>query len=306
MRVSELYNQVSQLGFESNLEDDERFYFAANRAIIQVSAIRPAMSTYVINHKPMVNLVMANTFSPIERSRDLIFDAADARAFYFEADGDGIVYIQLWDEDPQNGEWITIGAIELSSNRRFIPYRGFIKKDGEFVSGRVRLVFAGEYLYSVKNVAIYRDLYSSREEDIPAFEPYTRYDVAALVPDFLSLDSPPISEDEDNKRLCGKYDVENGSIILLPYSMRGCYKVHYRRKPASLNAENDAASDDTVIDLDEELCTLLPLLIASFVWLEDEPSMASYYLSLYRERAVEIERRIKKLAPVTYRISDGW
>ncbi len=306
MRVSELYNQVSQLGFETSLEDDDRFYFAANRAIMQVSAIRPSVSTYIINHKPMVNLVRLNTFSPIERSEDLIFDAADARAFYFEADGDGIVYIELWDDDPQNGEWITIGAIELSSNRKFLPYRGFIKKDGDFVSGRVRLVFAGEYLYSVKNVALYRELYSNREGDIPTFEPYTRYDIGSLAPDFLSLNSPPITEDEENERLCGQYDVENGRVILLPYSLRGCYKVLYRRKPEEIKNHGHASNDATVIDLDEELCTLLPMLVASYVWLEDEPTMANYYLSLYRDRAVDIERRLKNITPVVYRSSNGW
>ena len=306
MRVSELYNQVSQLGFETHLEDDDRFYYAVNRAIMQMSTIRPAIGTYIINHKPMVNLVKANTFSPIERSDDLIYGGADAKAFYFEADGDGIVYVQLLDEDPQNSEWLTVGAVELSSKRRFVPYRGFIKKDGEFVSGQIRLVFSGEFLYSVKNVALYANLYSQYEEDIPAYEPFTRYDIDAIVPDFLSLESPPITEDEINEKLNDKYDIEGGKVILLPYSERGCYKVQYRRRPKELELSGSASDDKTVIDLDEELCTLLPLLVASFVWLEDEPSMANYYRSLYDNRAADIERRIKALSPVKYRISNGW
>ncbi len=306
MRVSELYNQVSQLGFETSLEDDDRFYFAANRAIMQVSAIRPDIRTYIINHKPMANLVSMNTFSPIERSEDLIFSAADARAFYFEADGVGTVYIEAWDDDPQNGEWVTIGAVEFAANRIFTAYRGFIKKDGEFANGLVRLRFVGEYLYSVRNVAMYAHLYSPNEEDIPACEPYTRYDIGAIVPDFLSLDSPPITEDENNERLSGGYDVENGRIILLPYSSRGCYKVHYRRCPDGVENNGDPASDETVIDLDEELCTLLPMLIAFFVWLEDEPTMANYYYSVYKERVADVERRIRNMTPVTYRSSNGW
>ena len=304
MRVSELYKQVSALGFEDSLEDDNRFYYAANRALLQVSAIRPAISSYIINHKPMANLLKVNTFSPIERSEDLCFEAPDAKAYFFEADGNGTLYIEIQDE--ASGAWIIIGAQEFSSARRFVSYKGFIKKDGSFVNGMFRLRFVGEYLYSVKNVAMYRHIYSSSVNDIPDYEPYTKYDISHLVSDFLSLESPPISEDDSYERLNQNYDVEGGRIIILPYSAEGCFKVLYRRKPKELEIEGPASDDETIIDLDEELCTLLPTLIASYVWAEDEPAMAEYYLSLYRERAADIERRIRSAAPVTIRNSNGW
>lgn len=304
MRVSELYKQVAQLGFEDSLEDDNRFYYAANRALMQVSTIRPALSAYVINHKPMANLVKADTFSPVTKFDELCFEAADARAYYFEADGNGTVYIER--EDPSSGAWVIIGSKEFTSvARSFIPHKGFIKKDGAFTTGRIRLRFVGEYLYSVRNVAMYQYLYSASADDIPAYEPYTKYDISRLVSDFLSLSSPPISEDEDYARLNQDYDVENGCIILLPYSVSGCFKILYRRKPKELLIEGLASDDETVIDLDEELCTLLPNLIASYVWVEDEPTMAEYYLTLYRERAADVQSRIRNAAPVSIN-SNGW
>ena len=73
MRVCDLYSQVSQLGFEDSLESDNRFYYAANRALLQVNTIRPAVKAYVINHKPMKNLIHQETFSPIEKYSELIF-----------------------------------------------------------------------------------------------------------------------------------------------------------------------------------------------------------------------------------------
>ncbi len=304
MRVSELYKQVAKLGFEDSLEDEDRFYYAANRALLQVGSIRPAVSAYVINHKPMANLVKVDTFSPIERSEDLCFEATDAKAYYFEADGNGTLYIER--QDTASGAWVIIRAQEFTSTRRFIPYKGFIKKDGAFSAGQFRLRFVGEFLYSVKNVAMYRHIYSSSEEDIPAYEPYTRYDISALVPDFLSLNAPPISEDENYERLNQNYDVEGGKVILLPYSADGCFKVLYRRKPAEIENTGIASEDEAVIDLDEELCSLLPILIASYVWVEDEPAMAEYYLSLYRERAMDIERRIRNATPVAIKNKNGW
>ena len=304
MRVQELYKQVAQLGFEDSLEDDNRFYYAANRALLQVNSIRPAISAYVINHKPMANLVKESTFSPIERSEDLSFEVTDAKAYYFEADGNGTLYIER--QDSASGAWVIIGSQELASARRFIPYKGFIKKDGSFTTGLVRLRFVGEFLYSVRNVAIYRHIYSNSAADIPAYEPYTRYDISALVPDFLSLNSPPISEDAEYERLNQNYDVEGGKVILLPYSVEGCFKVLYKRKPQEIENTGLASEDEAVIDLDEELCSLLPILIASYVWVEDEPTMAEYYLSLYRERAMDIERRIRNATPVTIRNANGW
>ena len=304
MRVSELYKQVAQLGFEDSLEDDNRFYYAANRALLQVNSIRPAVSAYVINHKPMRNLIKVDTFSPIERAEDLVFEATDAKAFYFEADGYGTLYVEAM--DAESGSWRIIGAQELDSPRRFVPYKGFVKKDGEFTAGLFRLRFVGEYLYSVKNVAMYRHVYSDKPEDIPAYEPYTRYDMSELVPDFLSLNSPPVSEDANYEKLNQNYDVEGGKVILLPYSVEGCFKVLYKRKPQEIENTGLASEDEAAIDLDEELCALMPILIASYVWVEDEPSMAEYYLALYRERAVDIERRIRNATPVTFKNTNGW
>ena len=303
MRVSELYKQVAQLGFEDSLEDDSRFYYAAHRALLQVSAIRPAVSAYIINHKPMKNLIKENTFTPIERAEDLCFEATDAKSYYFEADGNGTVYIETINE---SGAWEIIGVKKFSANHNFVAYRGFVKNDGEFTTGLFRLRFVGEYLYSVKNVAMYRHIYSDAEEDIPAYNAYTRYDISALAPGFLSLETPPITVDENNMRLNQDYDVEGERVILLPHDNTGCFKVLYRRKPAELEYIGSAVDDETVIDLDEELCSLLPTLIASYVWVEDEPTMAEYYLVLYRERAMDIERRIKRSTPVAINNTNGW
>ena len=71
MTVSQLYKSVAQLGFEDSLEGDERFIFAANRALLQVNAIRPATSSYIINHKPMDNMLADATFTPVEKKATL-------------------------------------------------------------------------------------------------------------------------------------------------------------------------------------------------------------------------------------------
>ena len=58
MTIAELYLQVAQLGFETTIEESDRFYFAVNRALLQVCKVRPAIRRCVINHKPLPNLIM--------------------------------------------------------------------------------------------------------------------------------------------------------------------------------------------------------------------------------------------------------
>ena len=304
MQVASIYKQVAQLGFEQSLEDDDRFYYAANRALLQVNSLRPAISAYIINHKPMKNLINNSAFTPIERFEDLCYEAFNAKAYYLEADGLGKVYVEKYVN--KNDAWVIIDLIELTSVRKFTAYSGFVKEGKNFVTGRVRLRFSGDYLYSVKCVAMYEYIYSDSVTDIPAYEAYTRYDMSTLLSDFLTLSSPPITEDEEYEKLAGDFDVEGGRVILLPYTATGCFKVLYNRRPREIENTGTAASDDALIDLDEELCSLMPILIASYLWVEDEPDMAEYYLTLYRERAADIINRTKNLAPVNMKNTDNW
>lgn len=304
MNVAELYLQTAHLGFETTLEDSDRFYFAANRALLQVCKVRPAIRHCVINHKPLVNLVSENTFSPIEKTDDITFEAEDAKAYYFEADGNGVLYLEKYNVDTE--EWSIFGEIPLQSNQTFVSYKGFIKKQGEFVSGRIRLRFTGEYLYSIKNVALYQYLYSGELSDIPAYAAYTRYDVKKLVSDFMALCCPPIKEEEDNTLLNQEYEQEGDSIILLPYDKRGVYKVLYEHRPTAIENTGATTEDTQELDLDEELCSLMPLLVAAYVWIEDEPEKSEYYMGLYRERVQEIVVSHKNTAPVLIKSTNGW
>ena len=304
MRISELYKSVAQLGFEETLESDTRFFFAANRALLQVASLRPAKRALTIHHEPLSNRVRRNTFSPLQKKTELVFEASGVKSYYFECNGTGRMFVERYDESAR--EWVATGWRDLSSDTRaFVPYRDFIKRDGAFFDGLVRLRFTGDYLYSVKNVAMYADIYSESVQDIPAYEPYTRYDVSALVSDFLALDLPVVREDGAYLRLGSGYEVENGRVLLFPFDTSGAYLVHYHHKPAPITTNGDAVTAEEEIDLDEDLCALLPFLVAALVWVDDEPQKSEYYLSIYRERASLLVSQQKNDTPVTYR-TNGW
>lgn len=304
MTVADLYRSVAQLGFEDSLEYEDGFVYAANRAILEVNALRPVSSSFYINHRPMKNELLKPTFEPALKEDELIFECFDVKSYYFECDGNGAVYIELLDED--SGTWRMIGMRSLSSSGEYKPYKGFIQRDGTFTPGRVRLRFTGDFLYSVKNMAMYAHLFSKSEDDIPAFEAYTKYDVTERVSDFMSLRNPPIEVDDRYRHLNQGYQVENGRLILLPYDGAGHYKVIYNRRPRPIENNGELASDMSVIDLDEELCALLPILIASYIWMDDEPEKAQYYLSLYQARAAYLEHKTVNPSPVNMRSVNGW
>ena len=303
MTVSQLYSSVAQLGFEYSLEDEDRFLFAANRALLQVNAIRPVTRAYIINHKPLENKVKDATFEPREKTDELFFYAENVKSYYFEADGKGTLSIEKYEASEE--KWTRVSVVEFAGVKGFTAYRGFIKQDGEFVNASIRLHFIGEYVYSIKCVAMYEHLYSENAEDIPSWDRFIKYDISALVTDFLSLSSQPIIEAENIKYINQPYGVEDGRIILLPHDIDGLYKIIYNKLPRKIISENGAANDESDIDLDEDLCALLPMLIASYIWVDDEPEKAQYYLALYRERVADIERRKYDVTPVPINFN-GW
>ncbi len=300
MTISELYSSVAKLGFEDTLEDNESFFHAANRAILQINALRPMRAVHIINHRPLPNAIGACGWSVVDVYKETVFEATDVKAFYFEAAGQGRYVIELLN----GGEWQFVSDGEFST-AGFEAVRGLIQKDGAFVSGRYRIRFVGDYVYSVRHVAMYQHLLGSAPEDIPAYEQFTRYDIEARTGDFLALADVPIEVEEYN-RLNSGYDVEDGRILVLPYEARGIYKVTYNRVPNALVYKNEPAEDDTLIDLDEDLCALMPLLIASYLCLDGEEGKAGYYLTLYQTAAVDVERRNRSYTPLEYKNVTGW
>lgn len=301
MKVSDLYKQVAGLGFESSLEEDSRFYYAAERALLQVSRIRPATRTLKINHKPLENAVRNSSFDTSEKSRGLIYEAENAKAYYFEADGVGTAYVEFLEGD----EWEIANVISLDASRTFKAYKGFIKNGKSFVTGRVRIRFSGDYLFYVRRAALYAEVYSPSIEDIPAYEPFTGYDISDLASDFLALASPPIVDGGRREILNQKYDIEDGSKVLLPYDMPGEYTVRYIKMPEKIDTEEIAVDNDQEIDLAEDLAMLMPNLVAAYILAEDEPQLAEYYLALYNQQAAVIEAKTRSFAPV-HITNNGW
>ncbi len=308
MTIKELYDSVAELGFETELESERLngFILAANRAIVQINRIRPATSIYKLNHFPLVNKLSESTYEPVCKDDEaLIFSTDGAKSYFFECNGNGIATIE---KSTDFGEtWETLAAVELVSEKgQFEKYRGLILDGDKPYLGLVRIKFSGDYIYWVQNVAMYGSLLSADPESIPAFSKYISYDIASLTDDFVSFVCPPITDAQRDKGfiLNTDYFVEGASKILIPASIKGVYDVVYNRQNKQLSLNDDM--EETNIDLDSELCCLMPNLVASYIWADDEPTKAEYYLTLYNAQVAEIMAKEKSLKPVVYRNKTGW
>ncbi len=308
MTIKELYDSVAELGFETELESERLngFILAANRAIVQINRIRPATSIYKLNHFPLVNKLSESTYEPVCKDDEaLIFSTDGAKSYFFECNGNGIATIE---KSTDFGEtWETLAAVELVSEKgQFEKYRGLILDGDKPYLGLVRIKFSGDYIYWVQNVAMYGSLLSADPESVPAFSKYISYDIASLTDDFVSFVCPPITDAQRDKGfiLNTDYFVEGASKILIPASIKGVYDVVYNRQNKQLSLNDDM--EETNIDLDSELCCLMPNLVASYIWADDEPTKAEYYLTLYNAQVAEIMAKEKSLKPVVYRNKTGW
>ena len=304
MKVTDLYSSVAQLGFETILDSTERFVYAVNRALLQVNRINPLTSIYKINHFPLKNVLTETNDDPICKDKEeIVFIAENVKSYSFECNGKGDMIIE---KNEGGDNWATIGSVTLDHSGSFKRYAGLIQNGGEDVSGLVRLRFLGKYIYYVQNVAMYESLISDEVSDIPAYSKYTAYDVASLANDFISFAYPPIvdAKRDEGFVLNRDYFVEGEGKILLPASINGVFEICYNRAPTPITAESIDSAE--TIDLSPELCAILPNLVASYIWVEDEPDKAQYYLSLYREQVAEITAQKKDMRPATYRNKTGW
>lgn len=303
MKVHELYASVAQLGFEDSLEDIPAFFSAANRALLQINALRPLTAIADIYHRRPENLIQGANHNIYEYTgEDVIFTAsAPAKAYYFEVMGEGRWQVELYNEE--TGDW-EIQAHKDFKTTAFTPKRGLVQDDYKVTSRPVRLRFFGEYAFQVKNAALWDVVYSSDPNNIPAFEQYARYDLHSIDPNFIELcDNPIITP---FTRLTDDYYFENNSVLLLPANEAREIKIKYKKSPPLLVYGDSPEQDITEIQLDPELVQLLPLLVAAYIWVDENDGKAQYYLDLYYRRAAEIEAKHRSREGAKYENVTGW
>ena len=276
MTVFDVKNAVLGYGYTKDLQDnDELFYTVLNLAIKEVNRIRPMVEVVTVVHEP-VDAVAAFPDVILCKPGNPVTYTAVARSVAFEVSGHGSVTVTGADID---------GADEKSWN----VDNGWMRLVAE--SNEISKIsldfFSSDLPFYIRNVSFY---------DVPPFSKVVgggavvEYDLASTLPRLSSALLPVMKNGVEMDLSDPRAVLREGRYLRLPKEQRGTYEIRCEVFPERFLS---SADDNKQLPLAEDLAELVPLLVASYIWLDDEPEKAARYKSLYDLAAREIRRPTK-------------
>ncbi len=277
LTYNDLYNEIISLGFESETESDELMISSVNRALRTIFTERPSFAEICIYQKK---------YSPsqrIEKIEHKSFDvdtvSYNAHCYSFICAGEGSYKICEGDTE------------------KTINFSGENHVERGFLHGEGRIEFFGDYSFAVTNLCFFDELFGSSESDIPVLTAFCEYDMRDFCDDFLAFAFAPTDDAGASIKgasLCG-------NIMKIPSDFYGRINLTYKRGAKSIRG-----SADEEIFVPSGCEHLLPLLAASYVWLDDDSEKAEYYMSLYREGMSAVNYYNRTGIGEGYKITNGW
>lgn len=169
---------------------------------------------------------------------------------------------------------------------------------GTLPDGGAILRLEGEYSFSVYRIVTYGMARGVEGEEIPDGSPTRVLKMRDAVPDFLAFCDQ--AHDGVGRVLTG-VTLRDGTVSY-PESYTGEITVRYRRLPPYISG----AELDTELPLREDCLTVLPLLWASYVLIDESPELAEYYERLYKEYTERDRGFADRSYNSGYRDTNGW
>ena len=116
-----------------------------------------------------------------------------------------------------------------------------------------------------------------------------RHDMAELTKKdgkrtFLCFSDPPVKTRGGLRAKVPDFEIEEDRVLVMDGGLAGDFTVFYHRAPETVAAN---APDETPIDVDARVEGALPLLVAYYVWLDDDERKAQRYKNDFEERKAE-------------------
>lgn len=152
-----------------------------------------------------------------------------AKAYYFQVDGEGTVYIEEYD-----GGWVTLEEIVVPSTvESFTTYSGLIS-----TSNKVRIRFSGTYYYSIRNIC----LYDKPFKNVPEYARWVKYEMPT---DFRRIDEI-IMEPMGGYYEDPGYKWEGLKNLFVDYYFNGNIRVKYKPVPTEITTIDDELEVDDI------------------------------------------------------------
>ena len=278
MTLEKLLDEAYALGFESEGEIDESFIFAANRALRQIySELSCEVTGYIIASSMQV---LSHTESYVHLPKSSFIQKICGEAYSFKASGEGRYIIT--DKD---------GTKELAFSGKRCECRGYIHGEGT-------ITFLGDYSYTVYDITCFAEKRSDKVSDIPLFSQYTEYRLREYLPDLCRVSG--VAKDSKGETVRGA--VIRTDVLILPSDFSGEVRLTYQRLPRVITVDDR----ERELDIDPSIAYLLPILTASYIWLDDDEEKAAYYMGIYNDEASRLKSSFPKLIDNGYNDVTGW
>ena len=269
MTTNQLYHDSLCMGFDRRCTDGEAdfekiFESAVNRAQETLSALFPlyCQTTLYVQEEAPIFSVDSHHLRP-HRRRD--WTCTGGTYYTFTAHGRGTVTLT------QSG--LTLARYTIDSPLTEKRIEGTIKTEGEILI-RAQTNDGTLALHDLR--VLFENGSALRREGKEFLCPLT-----AISSDALSLDTPPKDSDGRALKEGRDYRVQNG-ILYLSERVKGKLNLTLTRAPRRFDLSCDAP------DVRAEAVSLLPLLTASYAWLDDDRDKALFYLAMYRESLARV------------------
>ena len=179
----------------------------------------------------------------------------------------------------------TMTIKELQTATAELGFEDTLDSSSRFISAANRALYAANRIRPKEAwVEIENGVGNEGETEIINGELFYAYDIAS--DDFLCFSPIPVSKDGENLVVGRDFHRYGKNRLFFRASDGGIFRIHYYKKLRKIDLENEGDE----VDLDEDICQILPLLIASYVWLDDEEEKSALYRSLFFREAESIAR----------------
>ena len=273
---------------------------AANEGIAEcMKRSRPYIKTVEFTQRPIDNLLGENFKTRYYMCEEVVYETSGGKSYYFEMDAKGLATVYRMNLE---GEWIEVAKHENKARQPgvFTKYKGYIMND---LNQKVKIVFSGDSVYSFRNVAIYGVNYNqggNKISYIPDYKPYNIYDLRDLTEDYYKIDK--LYFENHNHELINRNDyiIQDGNTLIINKDLIGNFILKYQPYQKKIT---DETSDDTKLQLYDEVAVILPLYIASQLYKDDDIALATMYRN-------EFETALQDLYPrqddIQYISKSGW
>ena len=283
MTLAELEAATARLGFTPSLDDGgELLRDAALRALNEVSLARPRIARATLWHYPAIP-VYSETGTK-EETEERVITVGGGSAFHMRVIGKGRLRVL-------RGSYAKEYA--FSANEGGGPaVIGDLIPAGE---GALTFRFAASEARRLLSFAVYEGAYAGMPPDPTRPKEYC---LSRYFSDFAALIGPLTSEGGEILRegVGEDYTLRDNDILAVNRALPCRIELTYRRM-LRLPPTGD-------LPVTDEEAALLPLYCAAYLFLDDEPEKATFYLARFTEGL----RRLSKesAVPIRYRDTTGW